>query len=88
MIEHQVHSDALAYQPEYRQSDCGFSHLKMSMYIYGCCMWERRTIDCEILYVIKFTTLIALSLMISCKLSFPIVGLKNVFPAHFGTEIS
>jgi hypothetical protein len=37
MIEHQVrvHSNAFACLPEYGQSDCGFSHLEMSKYIYG-----------------------------------------------------
>jgi hypothetical protein len=37
MIEHQVHLNAFAYLPENGQSDCGFSHPEMSMYIYGCC---------------------------------------------------
>jgi hypothetical protein len=27
MIEHQVHSNAFAYLPEYGQSDCGFDRL-------------------------------------------------------------
>jgi hypothetical protein len=37
MIEHQVHSNAFAYLPAYSQSDCGYSHLETSKYIYGCC---------------------------------------------------
>jgi hypothetical protein len=39
-------------------------------------MGEHRTFDNEILDVAKFTTLTPLSLLISCKLSFPIIGLK------------
>jgi hypothetical protein len=37
-------------------------------------MWEHRTFDSKIFDVGKFTTLTPL--LISCKLSFPIVGLK------------
>jgi hypothetical protein len=39
-------------------------------------MWEHHTFDSEVFSVAKFTTLIPLSLLISCKLSFPTVGLK------------
>jgi hypothetical protein len=39
------------------------------------------------LVVAQFTTLTLLSLPISSKLSFPIVGLKNMFPAYYGIEI-
>jgi hypothetical protein len=39
-------------------------------------MWKHRTFDCEIFRLGKFTTLTALSLLISCELSFPIFGLK------------
>jgi hypothetical protein len=35
MIEHQVYSNAFAYLLECGQSDCGFSHLETSKYIYG-----------------------------------------------------
>jgi hypothetical protein len=38
--------------------------------------------------VAKFTTLTPSSLLISCKLSFPIVFLLNVVSAYIGTEIS
>jgi hypothetical protein len=38
--------------------------------------------------VAKFTTLTPSSLLISCKLSFPCVGLKNFFPSYFGIKIS
>jgi hypothetical protein len=36
MIEHQVHSNAFTFLPEYGQLDCGFSHLETSKDIYGC----------------------------------------------------
>jgi hypothetical protein len=39
-------------------------------------MWERCTFVSQILDVTKFTTLIPLSILILCKLSFPSVGLK------------
>jgi hypothetical protein len=42
----------------------------------------------KFLDVAKFTTLTSLSLLISCELSFPIVGLKIVFPAYFCIEIA
>jgi hypothetical protein len=39
-------------------------------------MWKNCTFDNDILDVAKFTTLSPLSLLISCKLPFQIVGLK------------
>jgi hypothetical protein len=33
----QIHLNTLAYLLEYDQSDCGFSRLSMSKYIYECC---------------------------------------------------
>jgi hypothetical protein len=39
-------------------------------------MWEHSAFDLTFLDVAKFTNLTPLSLLISCKLSFPIVGLK------------
>jgi hypothetical protein len=39
-------------------------------------MWEHRTFDSEVLDVAKFTNLTPLSLLISCKFAFPIVGFK------------
>jgi hypothetical protein len=39
---------------------------------------EHRGFDNKFLDVAKFTTLTPLSLLISCELSFPIVGLKNI----------
>jgi hypothetical protein len=39
-------------------------------------MWAHSTFECEILYVAKFTALTLSSLLISCKVSFPIVDLK------------
>jgi hypothetical protein len=36
----------------------------------------------------QFATLTPLSFLISCKLEFPIVGLKISSPAYFGIEIS
>jgi hypothetical protein len=39
-------------------------------------MWKHRTFDCEYLDVSNFATLTPLSFLISCKFSFPIVGLK------------
>jgi hypothetical protein len=38
--------------------------------------------------VAEFTTVTPLLFLISCKLSFPDVGLKNFFLAYFGIEIS
>jgi hypothetical protein len=44
-------------------------------------MWEHCTFDNEFLGVTKFTSLTPLTLLISCKLSFPIAGLKmSSFP--------
>jgi hypothetical protein len=67
---------SLPFLSEYGQSDCGFSHLGMSKYVYECR-------DAGTLYfwqwdfsVAKFTTLIPLAHLIFCKLSFSIVGLK------------
>jgi hypothetical protein len=39
-------------------------------------MWEHRTFDSEVFRCGKVYYLTPLSLLISCKLSFPIVGLK------------
>jgi hypothetical protein len=39
-------------------------------------MWEHITFDVKFLDMTKFTTLIQLSLLISCKRSFPVAGLK------------
>jgi hypothetical protein len=39
-------------------------------------MWENRTFDFGFLDVAKLTNLTPLSLLISCKLSFSIIGLK------------
>jgi hypothetical protein len=50
-------------------------------------MWEHRTFD-SVLDVAKFTNLIPLSLLISCKLFIPNCRFKNVFLAYFGIEIS
>jgi hypothetical protein len=61
--------------PEYGPSDCGFSYTEMCKHIYGCVMREHCTFD-SFLDVAKFTNLTPLSLLISCRLSFPIVGLK------------
>jgi hypothetical protein len=44
--------------------------------IMDVAMWEHRTFDSEDLDVLKFTNLTPLLLLISCKLSFPIVGIK------------
>jgi hypothetical protein len=38
--------------------------------------------------VVKITTLTPLSLLISCKLTYPFVGLKIIFPAYFRIEIT
>jgi hypothetical protein len=73
MIEYQVHSNAFSYLPEYGQSDCGFLHPEMSEYIYG---GNIILLTARFLEVAKFTNLTPLSLLISCKLSFKIVGLK------------
>jgi hypothetical protein len=46
------------------------------MYAYRCCdVGTSYFLTVRFLYVIKFTTLIPLSLLLSCKLSFPIVSL-------------
>jgi hypothetical protein len=72
MTEHQAHYSAFAYLSEYGQFDCAFSHLETSIYIYGRCdVGTVRFLD-----VAKFTTQTPLSLLILCKLSFPIVGLR------------
>jgi hypothetical protein len=84
MIEYHVHSNAFTYLSEYGQSDCGFSHLEMSVYFYG--YWDVGTV--RFLDVAKFTTLTPLSLLISCKLSFPVVGLKISSRPMFGFENS
>jgi hypothetical protein len=39
-------------------------------------MWEHRNFDSEVFIRGKFTNLTPLSLIISCKLLFPIVGLE------------
>jgi hypothetical protein len=39
-------------------------------------MQEHCTLDDQIFYMAKFTALTPLSLLISCKLLFPVVGLK------------
>jgi hypothetical protein len=39
-------------------------------------VWEHCTFDSQILDVAEFTAITPLSLLISCKLSFPIVGLE------------
>jgi hypothetical protein len=44
-------------------------------------MWEHHTFD-RFLHVAKFTTLTQLSLLILCKLSFPVVDL-NISSPHF-----
>jgi hypothetical protein len=55
-------------------------------------MWEHSTSDNQILNVVKFTTLTPLSFLISCKLSFPIVGLKMssmiIFALYLPTKFS
>jgi hypothetical protein len=40
-------------------------------------MWERFTLDSEVLDVAMLTILTPLSLLIVCRLSFPIAGLKR-----------
>jgi hypothetical protein len=37
LIEHQVHPNAFTQLQEYGQSECLFSCLELSKYIYGCC---------------------------------------------------
>jgi hypothetical protein len=51
MIEHQVHSSAFASLPEYGQSDCGFSNLEASKYIYRCGNVGTSTFDREVSYM-------------------------------------
>jgi hypothetical protein len=48
MIRYQVHLSAFASLSEYGQSDCRFSHLEMSKYIYECCDGEHFAFDNEI----------------------------------------
>jgi hypothetical protein len=76
MIEYQVYSNALAYLPEYGQSDCGFSLGDVQVYLWmlGCGNIVLLTV--RFLNVAKFTNLNPLSLLISCKLSLLIIGLK------------
>jgi hypothetical protein len=62
----------------YGQYDCWFSHLETSKLLDG---WMFRCgnivlLTLRFLDVEKFTNLTPLSSLISCKLSFPIVGLK------------
>jgi hypothetical protein len=49
MIKHQVHSNAFVCLPEYGLSDCVFSHLETSKYIYGCC-YVGTSYFCTLLY--------------------------------------
>jgi hypothetical protein len=58
-------------------------NLVVSLFIRRCpseymnvMVWERHTFDNKIFGCAKVTTLTSLSLLISCKLSFTIVGLK------------
>jgi hypothetical protein len=53
----------------------GFPILRHPSIFMDVAMWEHSTFDCAIFRCAKFTTL-TLSLLISCKLSFPIIGLK------------
>jgi hypothetical protein len=76
MVEHQVHSNAVAYLPEYGQSDCGLSIWRHPSIFMDVVMWEHRTFASEVFRYGKFTNLTPLSLLIHCKLSFPIVSLK------------
>jgi hypothetical protein len=70
MIERQVHLNAFAYLSEYGQSDCGFSHVD-TLRCGNIVLLTEGFLD-----VAKFTNLNPLSLLIPCKLAFPIVGLK------------
>jgi hypothetical protein len=70
-----IHSNAVAYLTEYRQSDCGFSNLERPHIFMGVRRGNIVLLSLRFLDVVKFTTLTPLSLLISCKLSFPIVGL-------------
>jgi hypothetical protein len=77
MIEHQVHSNAFAYLPEYMVNlILGFLIWRRPIIFTDVAMWEHRAFYSEVLDVAKFTNLTQLSLLISCKLSFLIVGLK------------
>jgi hypothetical protein len=89
MIGHQVHLNAVGYLSKYGQPD-------RESITLGDIQVNVRMLRCEdivilavrLLDVAKLTIVVQLSLLISCKFSFSIVGLKNVIPAYFGIEIS
>jgi hypothetical protein len=88
VIENQVHSNAFACLPQYGQSDYGFPIRRHPSIFIDVAMWEHRTFDSlRFLDVAKCTNLAPLPLLISCKLSFPIVGLKIPSLPYFGIEI-
>jgi hypothetical protein len=77
MIKHEVNSNVFAYLPECGQSGCGISHLEKSKFMLQCGNIVHLTL--KLLDVAKFTNLTPLSLLISCKFSFPIVDLQMSF---------
>jgi hypothetical protein len=79
MIGYQVHLNAFAYLSGYGQSDCGLSRLETSRYTYELRCGNIVLLTVRFLDVTKSTTRTALSLLVPCELSFPIVGLKMSF---------
>jgi hypothetical protein len=83
MIGHHLYLNAFAYLSEYGQSDCGFSHPETSNYLYECCNVETLYFCLIFIDVVKFNIPTQLALLISCKLSFPILRLRM----NVGTDI-
>jgi hypothetical protein len=87
-IGHQLYLNAAFYLSRRDKSDSVFSPLgevQQYLLMFGCgniVLLINRFYD-----VAKFTTLIPLSFLISCEVSFPTVGLKNILSPYFLIEI-
>jgi hypothetical protein len=75
MIAHQGHLNVITHLSECGQSDCVFPIRICSSKFKNIQCGNTVLLTARFLDVSKFTTLTPLALLISCKLSFPIVGL-------------
>jgi len=55
--------------------------------IYKCLIWKHCNLDTQTFYVEKLTTLTSLPLLLSCKSSLLISGLRNIFAPHFSIKV-